>query len=140
MQNAIVRINELQNEIKEQSKSVKGSQQYIEQQVKLYKQDEALRNQVKSIEEVGKKIANDFFKHNITAIESSKNHIASIKKQSIHQSQLFQIDESTKRMIANAVKTSQAIEGYTKVASAQLQKEVARIMKIHNVKISTHRE
>ena len=76
MQNAIVRINELQNEIKEQSKSVKGSQQYIEQQVKLYKQDEALRNQVKSIEEAGKKIANDFFKHHSQTIETAQMNIS----------------------------------------------------------------
>ncbi len=74
MQNAIVRINELQNEIKDQSKSVEGAQQYIEQQLKLFRQDESLRNQVKSIQEEGQKIANDFFKNHSSAIEDAKKY------------------------------------------------------------------
>ena len=81
MQNAIVRINELQNEIKEQSKSVKGSQQYIEQQVKLYKEDKALRNQFKSIQKEGQKIANDFFKNHSQSIEVTKKNMASMQKE-----------------------------------------------------------
>ncbi len=71
MQNAIVRINELQEEIKVQSKSIKGAQTYIAQQVKLYKQDEALRKQVQSIQKEGQKIANDFFKQHSSMIDSA---------------------------------------------------------------------
>ena len=63
MQNAIVRINELQNEIKEQAKSIEGAQKYVEQQLSLYKEDKALRRQVQSIQKEGQKIANDFFKN-----------------------------------------------------------------------------
>lgn len=75
MQSAIVRINELQNEIKEQSKNIEGAQVYIEKQVGLYKQDEALRNQVKTIQDEGQKIANDFFKNHAPLIESAKKNI-----------------------------------------------------------------
>jgi len=71
MQNAIVRINELQEEIKVQSKSIEGAQTYIAQQVKLYKQDEALRKQVQSIQKEGQKIANDFFKQHSSMIDSA---------------------------------------------------------------------
>jgi hypothetical protein len=71
MQNAIVRINELQEEIKVQSKSIEGAQTYIEQQVKLYKQDEALRKQFKSLEKEGQKIANDFFKQHSSMIDTA---------------------------------------------------------------------
>ena len=71
MQNAIVRINELQEEIKEQSKNIEGAQQYIDTQVKLYKQDEALRKQVQSIQKEGQKIANDFFKQHAGMIDSA---------------------------------------------------------------------
>ena len=134
MQNAIVRINELQNEIKEQSKSVEGAQQYIEQQLKLFRQDEALRNQVKSIREEGQKIANDFFKNHSSAIEDVKKNMASM------QGQLFQIDESTKKMIDDTVKTYQAIEGYPTEASKELQEEVERIQKQFNIKVDTSKE
>ena len=75
MQNAIVRINELQNEIKEQSKNIEGAQIYIEKQVELYKQDEALRDKVKSIHDEGQKIADDFFKNNSQLIDDTKKRI-----------------------------------------------------------------
>ena len=81
MQNAIVRINELQEEIKVQSRSIEGSQKYIEQQVKLYKQDEALRNQFKSIRREGQKIANDFFKNNSQIIEDAKKRMRLMQKE-----------------------------------------------------------
>ena len=81
MQSAIVRINELQNEIKEQSKNIEGAQVYIEKQVGLYKQDEALRTQFKSIQKEGQKIANDFFKNHSQSIEAAKKNMASMQKE-----------------------------------------------------------
>ncbi|WP_434581471.1 hypothetical protein MLC52_04890 [Sulfurimonas sp. NW15] len=61
MQEAIIRINELQTEIKEKSKTIEGAQQYIQQQVKLYEESEILKNKAKNLQEEGQRIANDFF-------------------------------------------------------------------------------
>lgn len=66
--------------------------------------------------------------------------VEQVEKQTEEYSKLFKIDEATKKMIADAVEVSQAIEGYSTVASQQLQEEVAHIMKRYNVKISTPKE
>ena len=128
MQSAIVRINELQNEIKEQSKQIEGAQKYVDEQLKLFKQDMALRKQFKTIEEQGEKIAEDFFKHNSEAIKQAKIAIERGNHRVV-------LDENLKRLIEDAVKTSQAIEGSISEASEKLQKEVEQIMKTHNIKV-----
>lgn len=72
MKNAIARINELQNEIIEKYKNIEGAEQYVAQQVELYKQDIELRNKFKSIEKEGEKIAKEFFSKNANMIDSAK--------------------------------------------------------------------
>jgi len=66
--------------------------------------------------------------------------VEQVEKQTEEYSKLFKIDDAAKKMIADAVEVSQAIEGYSTVASQQLQEEVAHIMKRYNVKISTPKE
>ena len=65
MQNAIVRINELQNEIKAKSKQIEGAEQYVEKQMQLFQKDMMLRKEFVIIEQESRKIAEDFFKHNL---------------------------------------------------------------------------
>lgn len=66
--------------------------------------------------------------------------VEQVEKQTEEYSKLFKIDDAAKKMIADAVEVSQAIEGYSTVTSQQLQEEVAHIMKRYNVKISTPKE
>lgn len=61
MQNAIIRINELQQEIIEKSKTINGSQNYVEQKLKLYDEDEKLRAMAKKIHLEEQKITESFF-------------------------------------------------------------------------------
>jgi hypothetical protein len=49
MQNAIKRINELQSEVIEKSKSIEGSEEFIQHKIKLYEEDEKLRVMSKKI-------------------------------------------------------------------------------------------
>jgi len=63
-----------------------------------------------------------------------------IKKQTAEHKKLFVMDEAMKKMIDDAVEVSQEIEGYTTVASQQLQEEVSRIMKRYDVKVSTQKK
>lgn len=72
MQNAIVRINELQIEVKKQAQNIQGAEQYVEKQLKLYKEDKALRRKFDALQKDAEKIANDFFKHHSQAINSIK--------------------------------------------------------------------
>ena len=43
LQNAIVRINELQNEIREQCRQTEGAQEYVQEQLKCYREYVKLR-------------------------------------------------------------------------------------------------
>ena len=61
MEEAIARINELQNVIKERSYKIDGAKEYIEKQVELFEKNETLRNQAKYLQKEGEKIANNFF-------------------------------------------------------------------------------
>jgi len=61
MKNALVRINELQQEIIDKSKSIEGAGQYVEKKLELYDKDETLRRSFKRIHLEEQKIAKEFF-------------------------------------------------------------------------------
>ncbi|MAC83386.1 MAG: hypothetical protein CL624_04555 [Arcobacter sp.] len=61
MQNAITRINELQEEIIEKSKQIEGSEEYIQEKLKLYEEDEKLRHMARNIHIKEKRITENFF-------------------------------------------------------------------------------
>ena len=51
MQNAINRINELQQEIIDKSKTINGAENFVKEKLKLYEEDENLRKKLKRYEE-----------------------------------------------------------------------------------------
>ena len=61
MQNALIRINELQQEIIEKSKSISGAEDFIKQKLALYEEDEKIRAMAKNINIQEKKITDNFF-------------------------------------------------------------------------------
>jgi len=65
------------------------------------------------------------------SIKEYKRMFQPIQKEIERQQRLLKIDAFTQKTIDEAVKAAQAIEGYNKVASDQLQKEVKQIMKTH---------
>ncbi len=75
MQNAIVRINELQDEMKRQAQSIEGAEKYVQEQMKLFIESEAMRNQLNDIEEEARRAADNFFANNSHAIELAKKHL-----------------------------------------------------------------
>lgn len=48
MKNAIIRINELQQEVVTQVSKIEGTEEYVKKQVELFKQEEALHRQCKA--------------------------------------------------------------------------------------------
>lgn len=130
LKHTVVQINEMQNAMRESAKQIEGSQAYIAKQMEIFRENESSKSAKRLLEKQREEVANSFFGHN----QAMQNSLDEIQKIQIPD---FKIDESTKKMIADAVKTSQAIEGYTKVASDQLKKEVAQIMKMYDVKVST---
>ena len=65
------------------------------------------------------------------SIKEYKRMFEPIQKEIERQQRLLKIDAFTQKTIDDAVKAAQAIEGYNKIASDQLQKEVKQIMKTH---------
>ena len=61
MQNALIRINELQQEVIEKSKSISGAEDFVKQKLALYEQDEKIRAKAKNINIQEKKITDNFF-------------------------------------------------------------------------------
>ena len=61
MQNALIRINELQQEIIEKSKSISGAEDFVKQKLALYEEDEKIRAMAKNINIQEKKITDNFF-------------------------------------------------------------------------------
>lgn len=59
MQNAINRINELQQEIIDKSKTINGAENFVKE--KLYEEDENLRKKAKEIHLKEQKITESFF-------------------------------------------------------------------------------
>ena len=51
MQNAINRINELQQEIIDKSKTINGAENFVKEKLKLYEEDESLKRKLKLYEE-----------------------------------------------------------------------------------------
>lgn len=49
MKNAVIRINELQREIIEKSKMVDGSDEYVEQKMKLFERSEKAEKELRDI-------------------------------------------------------------------------------------------
>ena len=49
MQNALIRINELQQEVIEKSKSISGAEDFVKQKLALYEGDEKIRAMAKNI-------------------------------------------------------------------------------------------
>jgi len=50
MQQALKRINELQNDIVEKSKNIEGADEYIQKKMKLFKLNEAKRHELKILQ------------------------------------------------------------------------------------------
>lgn len=61
MQNALIRINELQQEVIEKSKSISGAEDFIKQKLALYEEDEKIRAMAKNINIQEKRITDNFF-------------------------------------------------------------------------------
>jgi hypothetical protein len=116
-----VQINEMQSVMREAAKQIEGSQEYIAKQMEIFRENEILKNAQKILEKQREEVANSFFGDSQTI-------------------QKFKIDASMKKMIDDAVKTSQTIERYAKASSEQLNKEVESIMKMHNVQVSTQKD
>ena len=118
MQNAIIRINELQKDMIEKSKHIKGAQQYIQKRLELYEKDEELRNRAKSIYLEEQKMADEFFARNTKAIEGAEKLIDEAEK-------------ASQAMIREAARVSQDIEGYASAARGT-QDTVREISKKYN--------
>ena len=61
MQNALIRINELQQEVIEKSKSISGAEDFVKQKLALYEEDEKIRQMAKNIQLQEKIITEKFF-------------------------------------------------------------------------------
>ena len=61
LQNALIRINELQQEVIEKSKSISGAEDFVKQKLALYEEDEKIRAMAKNINIQEKKITDNFF-------------------------------------------------------------------------------
>ncbi len=61
MKNALIRINELQEEIIQKSKNISGAEDFVKQKLELYEEDERIRAIAKDINLQEKQITNNFF-------------------------------------------------------------------------------
>ena len=61
MQNALIRINELQQEVIEKSKTISGAEDFVKQKLALYEEDEKIRAMARNINIQEKKITDNFF-------------------------------------------------------------------------------
>ena len=61
MQNALIRINELQEEIIQKSKNISGAEDFVKQKLELYEEDERIRAIAKDINLQEKQITDNFF-------------------------------------------------------------------------------
>ena len=61
MQNALIRINELQQEVIEKSKSISGAEDFVKQKLARYEEDEKIRAMAKNINIQEKRITDNFF-------------------------------------------------------------------------------
>lgn len=61
MKNALIRINELQEEIIQKSKNINGAEDFVKQKLDLYDEDERIRAMAKNINLQEKQITDNFF-------------------------------------------------------------------------------
>ncbi|QKE29329.1 hypothetical protein AACT_2202 [Arcobacter acticola] len=61
MKNALIRINELQEEIIQKSKNISGAEDFVKQKLELYEEDERIRAIAKDINLQEKQITDNFF-------------------------------------------------------------------------------
>ena len=61
MKNALIRINELQEEIIQKSKNISGAEDFVKQKLELYEEDERIRARAKDINLQEKQITDNFF-------------------------------------------------------------------------------
>lgn len=61
MKNALIRINELQEEIIQKSKNISGAEDFVKQKLDLYEEDERIRAMAKNINLQEKQITDNFF-------------------------------------------------------------------------------
>ena len=61
MKNALIRINELQEEIIQKSKNISGTEDFVKQKLELYEEDERIRAMAKDINLQEKQITDNFF-------------------------------------------------------------------------------
>ena len=61
MQKALIRINELQQEVIEKSKSISGAEDFVKQKLALYEEDEKIRAMARNINIQEKEITDNFF-------------------------------------------------------------------------------
>ena len=61
MKNALIRINELQEEIIQKSKNISGAEDFVKQKLELYEEDERIRAMAKNINLQEKQITDNFF-------------------------------------------------------------------------------
>ena len=61
MKNALIRINELQEEIIQKSKNIIGAEDFVKQKLDLYEEDERIRAMAKDINLQEKQITDNFF-------------------------------------------------------------------------------
>lgn len=61
MKNALIRINELQEEIIQKSKNISGAEDFVKQKLDLYEEDERIRAMAKDINLQEKQITDSFF-------------------------------------------------------------------------------
>jgi hypothetical protein len=61
MKDAMIRIDELQQDMVERSKEIDGAEEYIEKRLELYDKDEELRDNSKAIQLEEEQISNKFF-------------------------------------------------------------------------------
>lgn len=61
MKNALIRINELQQEVIAKSKSISGAEDFVKQKLALYEEDEKIRAMARNINIQEKKITDNFF-------------------------------------------------------------------------------
>lgn len=61
MKNALIRINELQEEIIQKSKNISGAEDFVKQKLDFYEEDERIRAMAKNINLQEKQITDNFF-------------------------------------------------------------------------------
>ena len=65
MEKALKRIDELQNEVIEQSKKIDGAEEYVKMKMELFEKDQMLRKQLKELTIQEQNLSNNFLGENV---------------------------------------------------------------------------